>query len=122
MRQSTSLTGGTDVSGGRLSVFGLNESQTGAILSCVSAVQRGGGGTSSKVSLIWGPPGTGKTRTIGVLMLSAMKLKWRVLTCAPTNTAVCQVASSLLALRRQHPDPDACAGHGDLLLFGNRQR
>ncbi|XP_044441023.1 uncharacterized protein [Triticum aestivum] len=131
MQLSTSLTGGTDVDmplsvSGRLSLFGLNKSQTGAILSCVSAVQcagaGGGGGTSSKVSLIWGPPGTGKTRTISVLMLSAVKLKWRVLACAPTNTAVCQVASSLLALRRQHPDPDACAGHADLLLFGNRQR
>ncbi|XBI05331.1 hypothetical protein VPH35_133505 [Triticum aestivum] len=131
MQLSTSLTGATDVDvprsvSGRLSVFGLNESQTGAILSCVSAVQRagagGGGGASSKVSLIWGPPDTGKTRTISVLMLSAMKLKWRVLACAPTNTAVCQVASSLLALRRQHPDPDACTGHGNLLLFGNRQR
>ncbi|XBI42398.1 hypothetical protein VPH35_126740 [Triticum aestivum] len=76
------------------------------------------------VSVIWGPPGTGKTKTTTVLLLSGMKMKWRVLTCAPTNTAVCQVASRLLALRRQHPDPDACAGtgHGDLLLFGNRQR
>ncbi|XP_044432555.1 uncharacterized ATP-dependent helicase C29A10.10c-like [Triticum aestivum] len=126
---STSLTGGTDVPlsvSGRLSAFRLNESQTGAILSCVSAVQRGGGGggASTKVSLIWGPPGTGKTKTITVLLLSAMKMKWRVLTCAPTNTAVCQLASRLLALRRKHPDPDACAGmgHGDLLLFGNRQR
>nr|XP_040252287.1 uncharacterized ATP-dependent helicase C29A10.10c-like [Aegilops tauschii subsp. strangulata] len=129
VRQSTSLTSGTDVPlfvSGRLSAFGLNESQTGAILSCVSAVQRGGGGgdVSSKVSLIWGPPGTGKTKTTTLLLLSAMKMKWRVLTCAPTNTAVCQVASRLLALMRQHPDPDACAGrgHGDLLLFGNRQR
>ncbi|XP_073359301.1 uncharacterized ATP-dependent helicase C29A10.10c-like [Aegilops tauschii subsp. strangulata] len=129
MPLSTSLTSGTDVPlfvSGRLSAFGLNESQTGAILSCVSAVQRGGGGgdVSSKVSLIWGPPGTGKTKTTTLLLLSAMKMKWRVLTCAPTNTAVCQVASRLLALMRQHPDPDACAGrgHGDLLLFGNRQR
>ncbi|XP_044318466.1 helicase sen1-like [Triticum aestivum] len=130
--QSTSLTGapprpemagGTDVLlAGRLSAFGLNDSQTGAILSCVSAVQCGGG--SSKVSLIWGPPGTGKTKTITVLLLAAMKLKYRVLTCAPTNTAVCQVASRLLALRKQHPD--ACAGRrrclGDLSLFGNSDR
>ncbi|KAE8806381.1 putative ATP-dependent helicase [Hordeum vulgare] len=126
MPPSTPLTGSNDMplslSSSWLSTFGLNESQIGAILTCVSAVERGGGGPSSKVSIIWGPPGTGKTRTIGVLMLSAMKLKWRVLTCAPTNTAVCQVASSLLALRRQHPDPNACAGHGDLLLFGIRKR
>jgi len=50
----------------------------------------------------------------------------RVLTCAPTNTAIRQVASRLLELRKQqHPsgasdDGGGCLG--DLLLFGNRQR
>lgn len=105
---------------GALSAFGLNDSQTDAIVSCVSAVQSGGG--SSKFSLIWGPPGTGKTKTISVLLLAMMttksQSKCRVLTCAPTNTAICQVASRLLALRKQH----AGGCHGDLLLFGNRKR
>jgi senataxin len=55
-----------------------------------------------------------------VLLLEAMKMKWRVLTCAPTNTAICQVASRLLALRKQHPDGGGCLG--DLLLFGNSER
>ncbi|XP_047063771.1 helicase sen1-like [Lolium rigidum] len=122
--QSTSLlgappcsaTGGADVLlSGR---FGLNDSQAGAILSCVSALQCGG--AISKFSLIWGPPGTGKTKTISVLLLEVMRMKCRVLTCAPTNTAVCQVASRLLALRKLHPDVGGCLGN--LLLFGNSER
>ncbi|XP_073363393.1 helicase sen1-like [Aegilops tauschii subsp. strangulata] len=124
----TSLTGGTGVllTAGTLSPFGLNESQADAILSCVSAVQCGG--ASSRFSLIWGPPGTGKTKTISVLLLTVMTMtarsqsKCRVLTCAPTNTAICQVASRLLALRKQHPNAGAGGCHGDLLLFGNRKR
>jgi senataxin len=49
----------------------------------------------------------------------------RVLTCAPTNTAIRQVASRLLELRKQqHPSAKSDDGGclGDLLLFGNRQR
>lgn len=37
-------------------------------------------------------------------------------------TAFCQVASCLLALRKQNPDAGAGGCVGDLLLFGNRQR
>ncbi|KAI5011797.1 hypothetical protein ZWY2020_013934 [Hordeum vulgare] len=121
--QCTSLTRGTGVllTAGTLSPFGLNESQANAILSCISAVQCG------KFSLIWGPPGTGKTKTISVLLLAVMVMtksqsKCRVLTCAPTNTAICQVASRLLALRKQHPNAGAGGCHGDLLLFGNKKR
>ncbi|XBI93734.1 hypothetical protein VPH35_030510 [Triticum aestivum] len=128
--KGTSLTGGTGVlpMAGTLSPFGLNESQADAIRSCISAVQCGG--ASSKFSLIWGPPGTGKTKTISVLLLAVMTMsmttksqnKFRVLTCAPTNTAICQVASRLLALRKQRPNARARGCHGDLLLFGNRKR
>ncbi|CAN6236027.1 unnamed protein product [Urochloa humidicola] len=117
---------GADVAA-RLSAFNLNDSQADAILSCVTAATRRDG-ASNKFSLIWGPPGTGKTKTISVLLLLLLtsqqsKTKCRVLTCAPTNTAISQVASRLLALRKQHPaagDDGGC--HGDLLLFGNRER
>ncbi|PNT61707.1 helicase SEN1 [Brachypodium distachyon] len=115
---------------GRLAAFGLNDSQAGAILSCVSAVQCSSGATGSKFSLIWGPPGTGKTKTISVLLLLLLLMttttkknqgsERRVLTCAPTNTAICQVASRLLSLRKKHDAGGGC--HGDLLLFGNKQR
>jgi senataxin len=127
--QGTCLTRGAGVllTAGALSAFGLNDSQTGAIMSCVSAVQCPGA-SSSKFSLIWGPPGTGKTKTISVLLLAVMTMtakshsKCRVLTCAPTNTAISQVASRLLALRKQNPDAGAGGCHGNLLLFGNRKR
>ncbi|WVZ86865.1 hypothetical protein U9M48_033584 [Paspalum notatum var. saurae] len=108
----------------KLSAFELNASQTDAILSCVKAAWHDGG--ASKFSLVWGPLGTGKTKTISVLLLlllkSQAKTKCRVLTCAPTNTAISQVASRLLALWKQHGAAEDGGCHGDLLLFGNRQR
>ncbi|KAL5216092.1 hypothetical protein ABZP36_007493 [Zizania latifolia] len=112
----------------RLSAFGLNDSQAGAVQSCVSAMQ--GNGQSFGFSLIWGPPGTGKTKTISVLLMMLMtttttttnKSRHRVLTCAPTNTAISQVASRLLALRKQHFSASVGGCHGDLLLFGNKER
>ncbi|CAL5025804.1 unnamed protein product [Urochloa decumbens] len=118
-------TGGADVAA-RLSAFNLNDSQADAILSCVTATTQRDG--ASKFSLIWGPPGTGKTKTISVLLLllltsqSQSQTKCRVLTCAPTNTAISQVASRLLALRKQHPAAGDGGCHGDLLLFGNPER
>ncbi|KAL6888413.1 hypothetical protein ACP4OV_009439 [Aristida adscensionis] len=107
----------------RLSPFGLNGSQAGAVASCVSALQCDGGRGGGRLSLIWGPPGTGKTKTISVLLLVTMSQasRCRVLTCAPTNTAISPVASRLLALRKEFPGADhGCPG--ELLLFGNRQR
>lgn len=93
-------------------------------------MQCSSGATGSKFSLIWGPPGTGKTKTISVLLLLLLLMttttkknqgsERRVLTCAPTNTAICQVASRLLSLRKKHDAGGGC--HGDLLLFGNKQR
>ncbi|GJN01952.1 hypothetical protein PR202_ga19257 [Eleusine coracana subsp. coracana] len=52
--------------------------------------------------------------------------KCRILTCAPTNTAISQVAARVMALRSQRPAAAAAAGGGgcvgDLLLFGNKER
>ncbi|CAN6272410.1 unnamed protein product [Urochloa humidicola] len=110
-----------DVMAARLSAFRLNGSQADAILSCISSTNSG----ESNFSLIWGPPGTGKTKTISVLLLlmSQITRGCRVLTCAPTNTAISQVTSRLLELRKQHPSTTYSTGcHGDLLLFGNRER
>ena len=73
-----------------ISSSNLNESQEDAIVSCIglSECQH-----QSTVKLIWGPPGTGKTKTGGLLLFSLLKLKCRTLTCAPTNIAVLQVTS-----------------------------
>ena len=120
-REATAV--GADALAARLSPFRLNGAQADAVLSCILATGRDGG--DSKFSLIWGPPGTGKTKTISVLLLLVSQTRGcRVLTCAPTNTAISQVASRLLELRKQHPSAtnDGSGCHGDLLLFGSRQR
>nr|DAD32601.1 TPA_asm: hypothetical protein HUJ06_011452 [Nelumbo nucifera] len=75
----------------------------------------------SSVKLIWGPPGTGKTKTVSVLLWEFLRLKCRTLTCAPTNIAVMEVISRLLRLVRQHFRHHNF-GLGDILLFGNGKR
>lgn len=45
-------------------------------------------GMSGKLTWLWGPPGTGKTTTLSVLIRDLLAADKRVLLCAPTNTAV----------------------------------
>uniref|UniRef100_A0A0E0K3P7 Helicase ATP-binding domain-containing protein n=1 Tax=Oryza punctata TaxID=4537 RepID=A0A0E0K3P7_ORYPU len=104
---------------GALEDFKLNKSQKVAVLDCVSAMQQ----RSSSVRLIWGPPGTGKTKTISTLLWAMLVKNHRTLTCAPTNTAVVEVASRVLSL---FEDPSAGSGKtcflSDVVLFGNEDR
>ncbi|KAG8071881.1 hypothetical protein GUJ93_ZPchr0006g42394 [Zizania palustris] len=106
---------------GGLGDFKLNRSQQVAILDCVSALEQGG--SSDPVRLIWGPPGTGKTKTISTLLWAMLVKNHRTLTCAPTNTAVVEVASRVLSLLE-----DSSSGCGktlffsDVVLFGNKER
>nr|GMC57397.1 probable helicase MAGATAMA 3 [Ipomoea batatas] len=96
--------------------FGLDNSQEEAVLSCVKArncVHR------SSVKLIWGPPGTGKTKTVASLLSVLFNMKCRTLTCAPTNTAVIEVAKRLMKLVKCSPHP---YGLGDIVVFGNGER
>ncbi|KAJ6684157.1 DNA2/NAM7 HELICASE FAMILY [Salix viminalis] len=101
-----------------ISSSNLNDSQEDAIVSCIglSECQH-----KSTVKLIWGPPGTGKTRTVGKLLFALLKLKCRTLTCAPTNIAVLQVTSGLLKLVTESLEYDTY-GLGDIVLFGNGER
>ncbi|KAI9379757.1 hypothetical protein POPTR_017G140501v4 [Populus trichocarpa] len=101
-----------------ISSYNLNESQENAIVSCIglSECQH-----QSTVKLIWGPPGTGKTKTVGLLLFSLLKLKCRTLTCSPTNIAVLQVTSGLLKLVTDSLEYDTY-GLGDVVLFGNGGR
>lgn len=99
----------------------LNNSQNDAVLNCISAMLcSGGGGSGSSFSLIWGPPGTGKTKTISVLLRLMREIKHGILTCAPTNLAIKQVASRFLRLIKDHYLDTSCLG--DVLLFGNKKR
>ncbi|KAJ8527747.1 hypothetical protein K7X08_015198 [Anisodus acutangulus] len=79
------------------------------------------------VQLIWGPPGTGKTKTTSVMLFILLKMKYRTLTCAPTNVAITQVASRLVKLIKESfkntsAEMDPVCPLGDILLFGNKDR
>ncbi|XP_058748085.1 probable helicase MAGATAMA 3 [Vicia villosa] len=95
----------------------LNASQEEAVSSCVSMINC----SHANTKLIWGPPGTGKTKTVACLLFSLLKLKTRTLTCAPTNTAVLQVAIRLHGLVVDSLEQDTY-GLGDIVLFGNSKR
>ncbi|KAK3157020.1 hypothetical protein QOZ80_2AG0115130 [Eleusine coracana subsp. coracana] len=97
---------------GDLCNFKLNDSQLDAIASCVSASQCY---HRSSVGLVWGPPGTGKTTTVAVMLQLLLNQEQRTLACAPTNMAVLQVASRLLELNGDF-------SLGDIVLFGNKDR
>jgi senataxin len=77
------------------------------------------------VDLIWGPPGTGKTKTLGTLLFALFKMNCRTLVCAPTNVAIKEVASRVLSMVRESFDGNSDAlfcNLGDMLLFGNHER
>lgn len=103
-----------------LKSFQLNDSQLEAVHDCVSAMQL----DSSSVRLILGPPGTGKTKTISALLWSMLVKKRRTLTCAPTNTAVVEVASRVLGLLEESSGGSSTKRCyvSDVVLFGNEGR
>ncbi|KAI8018684.1 putative helicase MAGATAMA 3 [Camellia lanceoleosa] len=101
-----------------ISSFNLDDSQKAAVLSCVATRECHHQNT---VKLIWGPPGTGKTKTVGSLLFSLLKLKCRTLTCAPTNIAVLGVTARLMSLVWDAFKDDTY-GLGDIVLFGNWKR
>jgi senataxin len=96
----------------------LNDSQKDAVLSCLITKKCNHQNT---IKLIWGPSGTGKTKTVGLLLFSLLRMKCRTLTCAPTNTAVLEVAQQLLKNVTESLEYGTY-GLGDLVLFGNGKR
>ncbi|OIW04994.1 hypothetical protein TanjilG_24466 [Lupinus angustifolius] len=96
----------------------LNESQKEAVLRCISLVKCH---HQNNVSVIWGPPGTGKTTTTSLMLYSLLKYKCRTLTCAPTNVAVVELTKRLLKLVKEEAFRN-CYGLGDVVLFGNSGR
>ncbi|XP_061353992.1 uncharacterized protein LOC133298681 [Gastrolobium bilobum] len=100
----------------------LNESQYKAICACLSGIHCN---HNSTVKLIWGPPGTGKTKTLGTLLFALLKMKYRILVCAPTNVAIKEVAARVLSIVRElhcRESDDLFCSTGDMLLFGNNER
>ncbi|XP_075098103.1 uncharacterized protein LOC107796774 isoform X1 [Nicotiana tabacum] len=98
--------------------FGLDNAQQKAVISCVATRECGHRNT---VKLIWGPPGTGKTRTVASLLYVLLKMKCRTLTCAPTNIAVLGVTKKLMQHVQDGQEYDTY-GLGDIVLFGNGER
>ncbi|KAM1067711.1 hypothetical protein ACFX2J_022665 [Malus domestica] len=100
------------------SSFGLNESQTGAVLACLEMLFCD---SKSTLQLIWGPPGTGKTKSTATLLLTLLRMNCRTLACAPTNVAVTEVASHLVEMVAKAESNDWFYPLGKILLFGNKE-
>ncbi|KAB1211919.1 putative helicase MAGATAMA 3 [Morella rubra] len=99
-------------------ICSYNDSQKAAVLSCISMRDCS---HQSTVKIIWGPPGTGKTKTVGLLLFALLKMKCRTLTCAPTNIAVVEVTTRLLGLVMDTLEYGTY-GLGDIILSGNGVR
>ncbi|XP_076952702.1 uncharacterized protein LOC143626518 [Bidens hawaiensis] len=102
----------------------LNESQARAVRATLCKMECS---HCSFVEQIWGPPGTGKTKTVSVLLFILLQMNRRTLTCTPTNVAIVQVASRVLNLVKESFKTTTVRGDffyclGDVLLFGNKQR
>ncbi|XP_074320395.1 helicase sen1-like isoform X2 [Silene latifolia] len=100
--------------------FRLDESQTKAVLRSIDMAKCSH--QKNNVKLIWGPPGTGKTKTVASLLFALLKLKCRILTCAPTNIAVLQVAKRLVNIFLESDRTYDTYGLGDIVLYGNGER
>ncbi|CAL9224678.1 unnamed protein product [Arabidopsis halleri] len=98
----------------------LNSSQEAAILSCLKTRNCN---HKHSVKLIWGPPGTGKTKTVATLLFCLLKLKCKTVVCAPTNTAIVEVTSRLMSLFKETSSSEhSTYGLGNIVLSGNRAR
>ncbi|KAK9074849.1 hypothetical protein SSX86_003168 [Deinandra increscens subsp. villosa] len=100
--------------------FRLDTSQEAAVVSCLAAKKCCH--ENSSIKLIWGPPGTGKTKTVASFLFVLLRMKHRSLTCAPTNVAVVGVAKRLLCLLTDNGLGCDTHGFGDIVLFGNMER
>nr|GEW67078.1 UvrD-like helicase, ATP-binding domain, P-loop containing nucleoside triphosphate hydrolase [Tanacetum cinerariifolium] len=105
-------------------LLNLNESQRAVIMAVLCKTQCS---HISSVEQIWGPPGTGKTMTVSVLLLILLQLKQKTLMYAPTNVAIVQLASRVLSLVKESYETTTLSGDcfcsvGDVVLFGNMER
>src|SRR5688572_25293645 len=71
----------------------LNESQLRAVQLC----------SESNIAFIWGPPGTGKTTTLGHILTELLSQGQRLLLTSTTNAAVDQALAQLAGLTEAQP-------------------
>ncbi|RZC70164.1 hypothetical protein C5167_033303 [Papaver somniferum] len=98
--------------------FNLNESQLHAVH---SSIRTSACNHRNSIQLIWGPPGTGKTKIVSALLWAMLKMKCRTLTCSPTNIGVVEVSARLMSIVRPTLQR-GFYGLGDVVLFGNKDR
>ncbi|KAI4312709.1 hypothetical protein MLD38_037509 [Melastoma candidum] len=99
----------------------LNDSQARAISTVLKKFQCM---HKPAVELIWGPPGTGKTKTLATLLFALFKTKFRTLVCAPTNVAIKEISSRVVKMIQEsykHEEMSSCCLR-DVLIFGNKDR
>ncbi|KAK4347649.1 hypothetical protein RND71_033988 [Anisodus tanguticus] len=99
-------------------LINLNDSQKEAVLNCLATKYCH---HENMTKLIWGPPGTGKTKTVSALLFQLLSVNCRTVTCAPTNIAVLEVSGRVLKLVLESCE-FLTYGLGDIVLFGNRKR
>ncbi|KAJ0096253.1 hypothetical protein Patl1_15696 [Pistacia atlantica] len=102
----------------------LNDSQVKAVFACLRRINCN---HKASIELIWGPPGTGKTKTVSMLLFRLLRMKCRTLVCAPTNIAITEVASRVVKLVIESSEADTGRATlfrplGDMILFGNKKR
>lgn len=107
----------------KLTQTSLNQSQLHAVISIISGVHCK---HSNLVKLIWGPPGTGKTKTVSTTLWALKCLKCRTLLCSPTNISVVGVCHRLLQALKDfsgYAETDGLPSSlGDIVLFGNKYK
>jgi len=103
----------------------LNISQTSAIVSALNAVKNK---ECPCTKLIQGPPGTGKTAMLVTLLYVLLHQRYKVLVCAPTNTAISEIAMRFLNIvtspSDQCPNTDnipCIVKLSDLVLVGHEE-
>ncbi|KAK4416944.1 putative ATP-dependent helicase C29A10.10c [Sesamum alatum] len=118
IEENCTLCTSINVSKSMVNSLGLDDSQEVAVLNCIALSKCH---HQNSVKLIWGPPGTGKTRTIASLIFALLRLKCRTLTCAPTNVAVVGVTKRFMSCLAGTLEHDTY-GLGNVVLFGNGKR
>ena len=95
---------------GGLNSHGLDPSQLRVIQQCLGA----------DISFVWGPPGTGKTYTLGKLIAEAALAGKRIVATSIANVAVDQLSTQVVrALESLGADGQTLVNSGHVIRFGH---
>ena len=85
----------------------LNDSQQRAVQLCCEVTP----------AFVWGPPGTGKTTTLGYIVATLLRRQKRILVTSTTNAAVDQALAKLAELE----EPQEALQRGQIIRLGQTQ-